>query len=669
MSRKKYRISTDNYHRILLTETVPYEVPLIYGNEGLYSFYLKFSGQNQSLPVHIRSVLGLEGEVFSKKPFSYKISKDISSARELSLIHPAVQNEFVDFYKRNDALITYYCSKSEFSLRYPKRAASTVYEQRNQEAYDALSETHTNLRRENVELDGEDKVSEFSSNYFSYRKVNILYKFFESSEFIRLEKRFNQLSTLDVSRCFDTIYTHSIAWAIKSKSYIKKNLTKFPDSFDDEFDVLIRKANDNETNGIVIGPEFSRIFAEIIFQQIDLDIEQDLRQQGLVHNRDYAIRRYIDDFFIFTKDHQVEDKVKNSVIEKIWLYKLRVNPIKTKSYERPFTTERSRNIVELRSILDAKFGSILSKEENEDGKKYYKLKTIQRPTNASTAFIKDMKSYWHNKEHSEPGFSNYVLSALLRQYLDFIKLYKNRPSDIEGNSIANFSIFLLEIAHYCFALTPKVSESYKFCHLLLVMSKFVRGVSEPYSDKLNHKIHEALITLLNNELSKVSVCGVEKFNILLTLTSVDRSYLPNDDSLIEVIFSDKTTVSYFNVVVALFLAKNDSRFIKVKNTAIKFAHEIFADRNSIYTCSESMHLYLDLMSCPYLEQSEKLDFSKAVVLKLKDEEQKKFAIRREDVSAKSQEFMSFFSQHQWFVNWNDIDLLLKLRRKLLRESY
>jgi len=41
----------------------------------------------------------------------------------------------------------------------------------------------------------------------------------------------------------------------------------------------MQSANYGETNGIIIGPEFSRIFAELILQQIDKSVESDLRKE------------------------------------------------------------------------------------------------------------------------------------------------------------------------------------------------------------------------------------------------------------------------------------------------------------------------------------------------------------------------------------------------------
>lgn len=106
-------------------------------------------------------------------------------------------------------------------------------------------------------------------SYFTYPYIKI-YKFYQSNQYIYLEKKFSFLWHADISNCFSNIYTHSISWAITdSKSYSKNNKN---DSFFADFDQLMQKMNNNETFGILVGGEFSRIFAEIIFQKMDKEL-------------------------------------------------------------------------------------------------------------------------------------------------------------------------------------------------------------------------------------------------------------------------------------------------------------------------------------------------------------------------------------------------------------
>lgn len=76
------------------------------------------------------------------------------------------------------------------------------------------------------------------------------------------------------------------------QTFTKAHVNVFS-TFAQEFDGVIRHGNHNETNGIPIGPEVSRIFAEILFQEIDRRVMQELAD--LKFRQDYEFRRYVDD--------------------------------------------------------------------------------------------------------------------------------------------------------------------------------------------------------------------------------------------------------------------------------------------------------------------------------------------------------------------------------------
>ena len=81
---------------------------------------------------------------------------------------------------------------------------------------------------------------------------------------------------VDVANCYNSIYTHSISWAICGKENAKKYMrTKLPATLKADYeladllDVFMRYQKNNETNGIVVGPFTSRIFSEIILASLD----------------------------------------------------------------------------------------------------------------------------------------------------------------------------------------------------------------------------------------------------------------------------------------------------------------------------------------------------------------------------------------------------------------
>lgn len=100
----------------------------------------------------------------------------------------------------------------------------------------------------------------------------------------RLGRRF--VLQTDISRFYDSIYTHSIAWAIHGKSAAKANRTLA--LLGNKLDYWVRMGQDQQTVGIPIGPDTSLLIAELIMQRCD--------EQVLAKLRDVKGHRFIDDY-------------------------------------------------------------------------------------------------------------------------------------------------------------------------------------------------------------------------------------------------------------------------------------------------------------------------------------------------------------------------------------
>ncbi|EBE6371174.1 RNA-directed DNA polymerase, partial [Salmonella enterica] len=204
---------------------------------------------------------------------------------------------------------------------------------------------------EDIETTEDELMRKYSSSYFSYGGFNRIYKLFQSKSFFELEKRFSIMWMLDVSHCFDSIYTHSVSWALKNKAYIRKHVTN-SNQFGQELDTLMQRSNNNETNGIPIGSEFSRIFAELIFQRIDNNIELDLMDEhGWKNKKDYVILRYVDDFIVFCNNESNAEIISKTINVKLNEFNLQLNKNKFKKYSRPFCTSKTGLIIKVNELI------------------------------------------------------------------------------------------------------------------------------------------------------------------------------------------------------------------------------------------------------------------------------------------------------------------------------
>ena len=133
----------------------------------------------------------------------------------------------------------------------------------------------------------------------------------------------------DVSRFFPSIYTHSIPWAIMGKAAAKAAHAgrRLRGTWEDRTDVLSCSLNNKQTVGIPIGPDTSRLLAEVVLSRIDVELANKFKKiRGL---------RYIDDYeFAFATRSEAEE-VLSFLQHLLNEFELALNPSKTAIIELP----------------------------------------------------------------------------------------------------------------------------------------------------------------------------------------------------------------------------------------------------------------------------------------------------------------------------------------------
>lgn len=361
--RKKIKLRYSK-ERVLFSDVLPYECPIIFSNRYLYRFFAKYlwiveekltDGSKLNILKQSKRLKDKEANAFAALlfgsyengkriqklqqhpnalfyPYQFNIAHKANKTRTLSIIHPYNQWQVVEFYDKYKYSILYLCNHSNFSLRKPHKIAQYFYYR------DRLHQKLLGHENDKVEIFFHEY--ENMKTFFSYEKYSNIYKFYEDYRYQRAEKKFRYLVKFDLQSCFDSIYTHTISWATAGGADKVKVLSGYHGSWvGDAFDNLMQSVNARETNGIVIGPEFSRIFAEIILQYIDQKVEQELLEKDLRQKSTYECYRYVDDYFLFYND----EKDRNLFMEILtkWLkeFKLQISPSKTEEFERPFITK------------------------------------------------------------------------------------------------------------------------------------------------------------------------------------------------------------------------------------------------------------------------------------------------------------------------------------------
>lgn len=652
----KFKINKNDRSRILLTELLPYEVPVLFSNEGFY-IYIQEKG-NTNPPPLLNKILEV-GENDYKIPYSYEIKKGSDGKRILSIIHPAIQVRFIEFYKKYDSLIIHLCSKSPISLRFPSKVATHFYFNGN--------------KNETIDQSAVESELIYSSAYFAYKKYKFLFKFYDSYEFLRLEKKFKYLLQFDISKCFESIYTHSISWAVKDKVFAKANVNK--KSFEADFDSLMQKSNYNETNGILIGSEVSRIFAEIILQKIDLDTIEKLKQKDLHFGSDYAVRRYVDDYFVFTNDEKLGKEILKEFQSELQKFKLHINSSKTESSKTPFISGITIGRTELTRLLDNCFEkfiqyekSIVPSSSGVLGETVNELRvqfTLPRnPTNSANWFIRDIKAIIRNNSidyDSITGLTFSKFKSILNEL--YLKCDPSKLNDIEKEQLTAYLLLIFDVMFFLYSMDYRVRATYIMTQIIISTNKFVNKCDDAVRHTISKKIADETVFLIKNIGHDPSHSNVELLNLIIALKNLGDDYSLEADALNDLLGMKKNLESftYFQLVIILYYVQNITQYDSIKQKIEnRIIFKIKSDPSPFHK-TELTCLFFDTVRCPYVSRTTKEALVEIAFDKIDN--------IIPNVTDRNR-VINYIAARNWFIDWNkNIELDSVLLKKELRTPY
>ena len=194
-----------------------------------------------------------------------------------------------------------------------------------------------------------DKESLFEMNYNHSDNDK------DPCEDIMIKKRYRVEA--DISNCFPSIYSHSIAWAILGKKLAKEK--RGAGEWCNELDLFVRNIKNEETNGILIGPHSSNLISEIIL----LSVDNKLWKHG------YRYIRNIDDYTCYVSSYEEAETFLLDLSKELKEYELSLNHKKTKIASLPIPSDSSW----INKLNNFYFGEEYSKEK----KQVLKLKRLR----------------------------------------------------------------------------------------------------------------------------------------------------------------------------------------------------------------------------------------------------------------------------------------------------
>ncbi len=669
-NKKIKKVDTLDKYRVLRTEVLPYELPFTFNNDILHQLlrmkinHLSIT-TNQTLHPYIEKLFEIvlipksNGRYKTRIPYEYTVLKKDGGVRVLSVMHPASQVAFCEFYERYANSITTTCCRSPISIRSPKEVASKYYNKRfakNAENFlDKIENNHT-----------KEKYEHFTS-FFSYRGYQYLFKFFSSDDCINSERRFSRLMTFDISKCFPSIYTHTITWALRGKNFGRENTSG--NYFEGDFDKLMQSANGSETNGILVGPEISRIFAEIIFQRVDLNVIDELssdQDSPLILNKDYALRRYVDDCFLYYHDAQVGEKIFKTYEKKLQEFRLYINDAKTKTYISPFMSNISmakHQISKLISLLNDKLF-----EKYKDGDTY-KIKLRMSSTFLYNRLFKkvinEYKYIIKSLDIKSSDVDGILFSSIINEQFTFLGYFNQ---DINNNMLAaeSYLNFVLELSFYFYSHDIRVRTTEYMGYIISSICELFNNTAFAYMRiTIKQKIFNGLRDILSRQDVINNGLTIDVMNLLILNKLLGNEFAFDLLFVYRIIEKSdgfkKHKLTYFQItnILLYFEGIPDELDIVVCDSI----HKILNEYNP-YERSESVMLLFDLLGCLYISEEKKL-------LLITDQVLNKFTLLNNNDLPRQDLFKDWSSSFKHgFTNWKiDINFMRRLLKKEKSPAY
>lgn len=646
---KKGNIDRSDIYRAVLTDTSPQDVPIVFSNDGLHANLINKNPSDEMGEI-IKRLIRENPERFTV-PYRYKIRQTAINSRQMSLAHPAAQAKAAKFYGEFGHLIPYFCRRDEISLRRPEKIGSSI----------SLRTGNSGRKKyKGAAIDTllQDQTVRNPGSFFAYAGVDRFYRFFSSADFNRIERTFSKMRLTDVSKCFSSIYSHTLAWAVKDIEHGKEstNASSFANAFDD----VMQFSNYNETNGIPVGAEISRIFSEIILQSVDSAIIRRCDAAGLSINIDYSIKRYIDDYVIFSNTEEKLDELQRLISEELSVFNLHLNDAKTYSVNRPLQTRKSRAISHVGRDMEKFRNTVLIPLEGQKG---HAPNVIRNGGAVYRKLIDDVKLSCSDSGAGYEDASPYVIGSVASIVETLVTSYK--ISGLSGKEERAIYLPVMKELVCClyFFLTVHltVPASYQVAKTtILVLRFFAKNLPElhaPLQETVSFEIAKFVSDPALLGAAKRDYVPIEILNIMLAADELKNEFRVAVDDLAGFILS-APELDYFSVSSLLFYVRDQNPEILTrieKKLLLRSAQGLQPRKRS-----SDAHFILDMISCPYL--------SKPTRMKLVNTLYKSVELALGSVVSR-QALIEEFQNNPWFINWKQVDLLNHLRKKELSTTY
>ncbi len=223
------------------------------------------------------------------RPATYNASKRGVTRRVFSVVHPTTMRDLAKFVESRWDDMNQFFAQTDMSLSIPREAQES------------------------------DRSIEINTH-----------SFIEGERISRLSQ-YRFIAKTDISRFYHSIYTHSLPWAFHGKASSKADRKEGSKKiYFNRADHILRCGQDGQTIGIPVGPDTSRVLAEVIATAIDMEFKNRCDISDLV------VMRHVDDVWIGAHTYAEAERALWRYREAMREFELDINESKTKIYSSDF---------------------------------------------------------------------------------------------------------------------------------------------------------------------------------------------------------------------------------------------------------------------------------------------------------------------------------------------
>lgn len=304
---------------------------------------------------------------------------------------------------------------------------------------------------------------------------------------------FDYLYHTDVTDCYGSMYTHSIAWALHDKDVAKKERGNF-NLIGNVIDRKIQEMSYDQTNGIPQGSILMDFIAEMVLCYIDSILCEKIKNH--YKTSEYKIIRYRDDYRIFVNNPQIAEQIIKDLTEILNDFGMKINSTKTKISDH----------ITHNSIKEDKLYWIINKTEAKNLlHDLYKISFTAKKFPNSGAVCKSLKSFYDKISNLSKGDIQINIEVLISILVDIA--YKNPRTYPTTSAILSKLIVFLSKSNKN-KVVKKILNKFKKIPNTGIMQLWLQRITIKlegnfdYSERLCNKINDYNVVIWNSDWLK-----------------------------------------------------------------------------------------------------------------------------------------------------------------------